>query len=112
MRTDQEIRETIARDQSELIERELNKIENANTLAVLASEPINAYSTSGHKRKEKYHRMARKQLHKLAQQLDLDPGDYEIRSNKGGVAVCGEVTLHTDTLYIKSVNLALDPATN
>jgi len=101
MRTDQEIKDNITRDQAELIERELNKTENANTLKALASEPISAYSETGHARKEKYHRIARKQLHKLADQLDLDPDDYDIRSNKGGIAVCGEITLHTDSLYIQ-----------
>ena len=109
MRTNQEIKDSITRDQSELIERELNKIENANTLAALASEPISAYSEAGHKRKEKYHRIARKQLHKLAQQLDLKPDEYDIRSNKGGVAVCGEITLHTDSLYIQVSQSCLGP---
>ncbi len=101
MRTDQEIQDNITRDQAELIKRELNKSENANTLAALASEHIDAYTEPGHSRKEKYHRIARKQLHKLAQQLDLKPDDYDLRSNKGGVAVCGEITLHTDTLYVQ-----------
>ncbi len=33
--------------------------------------------------------------------LGLADGTYEVRSNKGGIAVGGEVTLHADHLYVQ-----------
>lgn len=49
----------------------------------------------------------RRQLKKLAEALGLKPGGYDLRSNKGGTAVSGEVTLHADRLYVQ----ACQPAT-
>ena len=74
-------------------------VEDCHTLHDLSSERISAYSQLGHIRKEKYHRAATKQLHKLAKALGLARDDYDLRTNKGGIAVCGEITLHTDTFY-------------
>lgn len=36
----------------------------------------------------------------LATQLELPKGSYEVRTNKGGIAVPGEVTLHGENLYV------------
>lgn len=52
--------------------------------------------------KRLFHRNARRQLEKLAAALGLEPGDYDLRSNKGGIAVSGEVTLHADLLYVQA----------
>lgn len=57
--------------------------------------------------KRVFHSRARRQLRLLADALGLRPGDYDLRSNFGGIAVSGEVTLHTDTLYVQ----AAQPAT-
>jgi hypothetical protein len=57
--------------------------------------------------KRLFHRNARRQLQKLALALGLGPGDFDLRSNKGGIAVSGEVTLHADRLYVQ----ASQPAT-
>jgi hypothetical protein len=57
--------------------------------------------------KRLFHQKARRQLQKLAAALDLGPGDYDLRSNKGGVAVSGEVVMHSDRLYVQ----ASQPAT-
>jgi len=57
--------------------------------------------------KRLFHRNARRQLQKLAAALGLGPGDFDLRSNKGGIAVSGEVTLHADRLYVQ----ASQPAT-
>ena len=40
-------------------------------------------------------------LRKVAKALGLDKADYDLRFNPGGIAVWGEVTLHTDTLYVQ-----------
>lgn len=47
--------------------------------------------------KDSAHRHAKKVLTYFATViLGLEPGTFEVRSNKGGIAVGGEVTLHTD----------------
>lgn len=37
----------------------------------------------------------------LAEQLELPEDSYEIRQNEGGIAVSGEITLHSDSLYVQ-----------
>ena len=51
--------------------------------------------------KSRFHRTARSRLKKLAAELNLIPGSYDIRSNRAGVAVSGEATLHHDRAYIQ-----------
>jgi antirestriction protein ArdC len=51
--------------------------------------------------KRRFHLRARRQLRELAAVLGLQSGDYDLRSNQGGIAVSGEVTLHTDHLYVQ-----------
>lgn len=51
--------------------------------------------------KNRLHTDGKKVLKILAKKLYLQPGDYEIRSNKGGIAVAGEITLHANTIYIQ-----------
>ena len=53
------------------------------------------------KAKAAFHREAKAVLKKVAKSLGLNPGDYDLRSNKAGIAVSGEVTLHTDKLYVQ-----------
>lgn len=43
-------------------------------------------------------------LRKVAKALGLQAGQYDLRFNPGGIAVWGEVTLHTDTVYIQASN--------
>lgn len=50
--------------------------------------------------KVEFLRKARQMAKLIAKQLGLAEGTYEIRTNKGGIAVSGEVTLHADHLYI------------
>jgi hypothetical protein len=57
--------------------------------------------------KRAFHARARRQLKRLAAALGLSPGAYDLRSNQGGIAVSGEVTLHADHLYVQ----ACQPAT-
>lgn len=51
--------------------------------------------------KRHFHATARSRLKKLASALDLSPGTYDIRSNKAGIAVSGEITLHHERVYIQ-----------
>ncbi len=51
--------------------------------------------------KHLFHREARKRLQALAERLCLPRHSYSIRSNKGGVAVAGEVTLHHESIYVQ-----------
>jgi hypothetical protein len=51
--------------------------------------------------KEAFHRNARRQLKLLAAALALSPGAFDLRSNKGGIAVSGEITLHSDRIYVQ-----------
>ncbi len=43
-------------------------------------------------RKKLFHRQAKRQLRLLAAALDVAAGDYDLRSNAGGIAISGEVT--------------------
>lgn len=50
-------------------------------------------------RKRRFHSTARARLRKLA--LALPAGSYDLRSNQGGIAVSGEITLHHHAVYIQ-----------
>ena len=56
--------------------------------------------------KRPFHSHARRQLKHLAAALALVPGGYDLRSNQGGIAVSGEVTLHADHLYVQACQSA------
>lgn len=64
---------------------------------------INWYKPRAYNEPQKhlFHREARKRLQALAEVLCLPRQSYDIRSNKGGIAVSGEVTLHADHLYVQ-----------
>lgn len=68
---------------------------------ILVGGPITAYDDVGAHNKQIFHRDARRFLRALAAQLGLEKNDYDLRSNEGGIAVSGEVTLHADRLYIQ-----------
>jgi hypothetical protein len=51
--------------------------------------------------KRLFHTKARHQLKNLAGALGLPPGGFDLRSNKAGIAVSGELTLHADHLYVQ-----------
>lgn len=48
-----------------------------------------------------FHSTARSRLKMLAAELHLSAGSFDIRSDKGGIAVSGEVTFHHDRVYIQ-----------
>lgn len=55
------------------------------------------YNESG---KKSFHREAKKLLKKVAKDLGFTTSDYDLSSNKAGIACSGEVTLRSETLYI------------
>ena len=76
--------------------------------ALLASD-INAYSDAGDARKQAFHKHGAAFLKKVALHLNLGKGEFNIRSNQGGIAVSGEVTLHADHLYVQLHESCLKP---
>ncbi len=48
-----------------------------------------------------FHTAARARLPQLAAELRMLSGSYDLRSNKAGVAVSGEITLHHEAVYIQ-----------
>jgi len=57
------------------------------------------------KDKETFHKLGKQVMQQIADDLGLTKGSYDIRSNKAGPAILGEVTLHTDTLYVTTTNI-------
>lgn len=51
--------------------------------------------------KRLFHAEGRAALRRLADALAFDEGSFDIRSNKGGPAVSGEVTLHGEDLWVQ-----------
>lgn len=94
------LQEMIRTNQLEIIHIEAEETKQANTLESLVTlGPIQGYTETEHARKEKFHSLARRKLRRLANALGLSAKDYDLRSNKAGPAVSGEITLHTDTFY-------------
>lgn len=75
----------------------------------LLRENICGYSEDEALLKNEFHKAGKRFLRALAQALGLDKTHYDLRSNLGGVAVSGEVTLHTDKLYVQLSESALRP---
>ena len=65
-----------------------------------------AYNAAG---KAKFHRGGREILARLAEHLGYGDSDYDLRNNEGGIAVSGEITLHSDTLYVQLSQSCLGP---
>jgi hypothetical protein len=51
-------------------------------------------------RRRRFHASARARLRKLALELRLPIGGFDLRSNQGGVAVSGEAILHHEKFYV------------
>lgn len=69
--------------------------------AALLATGINGFSTEGREAKAAMHSQGRAFLRKLAAALDPYIGHYTVRSNQGGTAGSGEVTLHSADLYVQ-----------
>jgi hypothetical protein len=75
-----------------------NKADVASGNGDPSNETPHSYS------KLEYHRLGKRVLKTIADELGLQSGTYDIRSNLGGPAVSGEITLHTDHVYIQFSN--------
>jgi hypothetical protein len=84
-----------------------NQIKQFVNLA--SGKPINAYTAEGEKRKNQFHRLGASLLQDIACALKLHPTTYEVRWNPGGIAVCGDVTLHGENIYINFSQSCLGP---
>ena len=51
-----------------------------------------------------FHSTGRKRLKALAAALGFEPDSFEVRSNQGGIAVSGEVTLHQAPFMCRSAS--------
>ena len=54
-----------------------------------------------------FHSRARSQLRRVASALGLKPDTYDLRSNQAGIAVSGEIILHSDHLYVQVSHSAM-----
>ncbi|MFH1555308.1 MAG: hypothetical protein ABII76_10645 [Pseudomonadota bacterium] len=52
-------------------------------------------------RKRRFHATARARLRQLVAELRLPAGHFDLRSNQGGIAVSGEITLHGEQIYVQ-----------
>ena len=68
-----------------------------------------ANTTYDDKAKLRFHNAARKALRQVAIALQLQPGEYDLRSNKAGPAVSGEITLHGESIYIQVSQSCMGP---
>lgn len=57
--------------------------------------------------KRRFHSQGRAKLRALASALALPTGSYDIRSNQGGIAVSGEITLHHERVYVQILQSCL-----
>ena len=72
-------------------------MKNVERFIQVAQTPV-AYDEAA---KKEFLRLGRQMAVSLAHQLGLCEDDYEVRVNKAGIAVSGEVTLHTDSRYVQ-----------
>ena len=70
----------------------------------IAVDPSKAEAAGGklsfHEGKEIFHATYAAELRKVAKDLGLKKGEYEVTSNKAGTAILGDVILHADHLYV------------
>ena len=59
--------------------------------------------------KKEFTRIRKKWMNQLIQIMGLEKADYDLRYNAGGPAVMGEVTLHTDKVYVQLLDSQCGP---
>jgi hypothetical protein len=64
-------------------------------------QSIHAYSDEAAANKALFHRYGKALLKRIAHDLGYTPGSYDLDSNLAGIAVSGEITLHTDDLFVQ-----------
>lgn len=71
---------------------------------MLTRNEINTFISicEGHRvsQKETFARIGKKIAREIAKLMELAPGTFDIRYNKAGSAVMGDLRLHTDSLYL------------
>lgn len=72
-------------------------------------ERVNAYSDAGATSKDYFHLEGKKFLRDLAKEIGIPAGTFDVRSNMGGIAVSGEVILHSETLYVQLYESCMRP---
>jgi len=70
---------------------------NVGRFVNIATTPV-AYNMMA---KREFLRVGRQMAIHLAAKMGLNEDQYDVRVNKGGIAVSGEVTLHTDKHYVQ-----------
>jgi hypothetical protein len=70
----------------------------ARFVQMMKHESINGYGDHGNK--AEFARLGKQILHAIAARLGYPAGTYDVGWNPGGPAVSGDITLHTDELYI------------
>lgn len=76
----------------------ITKRELTQFINLAKGQHINAYTKEGHTRKVTFARLGKKVARAIAEILKLQ--NYEVHYNPGGIAVCGDVTLHAEGLYV------------
>jgi hypothetical protein len=80
---------------------------NINRLIQVAQTPV-SYNEAA---KKEFLRLCRQTAVRIATEMGLGEDDYEVRVNKAGIAVSGEVTLHTDRHYVQFSQFYGSPGT-
>jgi hypothetical protein len=60
--------------------------------------------------KHAFHREAAKRLRRLAKIMNFDRNNFELRANKAGIPVSGEITLHHEHVYLQVAQSCMGPA--
>ncbi len=66
---------------------------------IFNKKDIQGYTEQQNADKVKFHKESKKLLKAIADILNIT--DYDLRSNMAGPAVSGEITLHSDNLYLQ-----------
>jgi hypothetical protein len=68
--------------------------------ALMILQNLGDFNTRDDSEKKKFHTNAKKVLHEIGSRLGLSKSDFDVRSNKAGSASSGDITFHSDKLYI------------
>ncbi len=74
----------------------IKELRGAPVLPTLARRGVDGDAAA----KSRFHIEGQKAMKALAKALRLEASDYDVRSQRGGPAVSGEIILHTDSCYV------------
>ena len=77
-------------------------------ISLAKGSSIQGYTEEEARIKREFHTKGKRILRAIAEELGLQSGAYDIRSNLAGPAVCGEVTLHGERIYIQLTQSCLN----